>query len=426
MIDSIKLQFLTEVLGADGANALVKATQADPRLSNIIIPRTVMGWLSFIGDFNFTGQIPGIDNSSIELNKNEDSTYSGHVTISEDCLINLDKADIYRVTSAISVALGETAVIPDESVKNLVLFKLGTSIDSLAKAQEITKAVKKSNVRVTNISKSIGSISPGTPLKDGGFSYDHVLQPEHLKQNYSVKVTPVDNNKFEATLHQHGNPDPIGIVEADHKDGKLNPSVSTISQAHKGKGLGTAMYEALFAHGLHNGIHTIQGDIHSTDASKVHQRLAAKHGLEYNPTLNPGAPAKASTAYDSKFSAYKYILKSIAKADLPGKTAAPVPALDAKPPMGPQPANLKPKKPKLPTGIKAPTIKIGKSEADIKCVFCNDIQFKHNKLVGCACLSDLSKSVTTTSYKDGYVLDFENNFSKEAYLALSKYFRGEQ
>ncbi len=53
MIDSIKLQFLTEVLGADGANALVKATQADPRLSNIIIPRTVMGWLSFIGDLTY-------------------------------------------------------------------------------------------------------------------------------------------------------------------------------------------------------------------------------------------------------------------------------------------------------------------------------------------------------------------------------------
>lgn len=101
----------------------------------------------------------------------------------------------------------------------------------------------------------------------------------------------------------------------------LEPWNVLVDDEHRGKGLGLAMYEAAYAHAHHTlGASRVQGGEHSTAADAVHQKLAKKHGLEYESQLKPDA-AWASDQfgsngddkvgdYDGRFEPYEYMLKS--------------------------------------------------------------------------------------------------------------------
>jgi hypothetical protein len=207
--------------------------------------------------------------------------------------------------------------------------------------------------------------------------------------------------------------------------------VSVIAHEHKNKGLGQSMYEAMFAHGYHTGAHTIQGDIHSTSASKVHEKLANKHGLEYHATPAIGSKYPSaekwsqtpSSDYDQKFGPYKYTLKQeipMSKVDLPGKRAEQVKPLAPENKLQPSRQQVK-----LPgQSLRAPTLKISKGESELTCDVCSGVQFNNNKFVGCICFKDFAPLIKTATYKDGHVLEFKKGFDVEAYLVLSKYFRG--
>jgi hypothetical protein len=56
---------------------------------------------------------------------------------------------------------------------------------------------------------------------------------------------------------------------------------SELDSQYRGKGIGTSMYEAAYAHAKTQGINRVEGGFHSEDAHKVHQRLAQKHGFKY-------------------------------------------------------------------------------------------------------------------------------------------------
>jgi len=84
-------------------------------------------------------------------------------------------------------------------------------------------------------------------------------------------------------------------------------------------------------------------------------------------------------------------------------------------------------KTKLPIVAKQPklqSLSIDKSEAMTPCDMCGGVQFKNDKFVGCICLADLRKSVRTTTYSDGLVLEFEPGTDKEAARTLMRIFKG--
>jgi hypothetical protein len=98
---------------------------------------------------------------------------------------------------------------------------------------------------------------------------------------------------------------------AAYKRGDTYPTTgiephSELDPEYRGAGLGLAMYEAAFAHAKNAlGIDTVHGGIHSADAHKLHQRLAAKHGLEYQAEHNP-----TDTKDPYPYGHYSYTLKS--------------------------------------------------------------------------------------------------------------------
>lgn len=442
----IKHKFLSGILGKDGAQALKKAAQHDSRLEPVILPRAIIGWLNFISQYEYEGELPGVDNSYIEFTKNDDDTFSGSIAIGEE-VHEFENTDIYHVASAISVSIGEDSSEIEGDVRDLVLVRLGKSIDALAKAHEIGRTLaSRLNVPEEDLTKAISGIPKGV-MTDAGIpgsggsgethDYTHVLTPQHKQAGYQIKVVNYGkaqdgSTKLSAELRHKGKE--VGVLESYHhpQAGVLEPEVAMMEDAHKGKGLGQSMYEALFAHGYHNGVKQIEGGIHSTDASRVHSKLAGKHGMEYlaRPSTNPADPKSPlaagagprGTAFDRAFKPYKYTLKQelpMDKTDLPGKTHAPT---KQQGPIGPDAPRKQGKLPKPPT-FKAPSLKIGKTESSKVCDVCEGSQFSNNKFTGCICFRDLAKSIKTTAYSDGYALDFKTDFDKEAYMVLSKYFR---
>ena len=262
----VKQKFLAGVLGKDGASALRKAVQRDSRLDSIVLPRAVIGWLSFVSRYEFEGDIPGVDNSYIQFSKSEDGLFSGSVAIGE-FVVPFSKTDIYHLSSAILLALGEDEVSIDEDLKDLVLAKLGKSIDALAKAQEVAR---------------------------------------NLDKTLKTKKTKKEEEEEE-----------------------------------------------------------------------------------------------------------------LDKTDLPGKAHQPTKQQGPQAPV--PPVAVQPKIPK--TIKKVPALKITKTESEKPCSVCDGIQFKDGKFKGCMCFMDLAKGIKTTEYSDGFALDFQPGFDKEAYIVLSQYFR---
>lgn len=429
MAGNIKYKFLTGVLGVDGSNALRKAEKIDNRLKPIVVPRAIIGWLKFISNYEYEGCLPNLDNTYLHLHKNEFGNFDGSISI-DDEIHEFNNSDIYHIASAISVSIDEDLEVIDESVKDLVLVKLGKSIDTLIKAQELARTLDFRDKEAEDLTKAISSIPRGQSTGEG-YDYSHVLSPEHRKAGYSLHVVPVGENEHnEAKLESqlfHG-PKQVGVLEAYHlpRKGILQPDVAILEDEHKGKGLGQAMYEAMFAHGWHNGVRNIEGAVHSTEASRVHTKLAGKHGLEgYNPRKRARMPGRIGTAFDSAFGPYKYTLKNeidMGKSgvDLPGQTAKPIKQQGPTPPLAPsrkQTPEAKPAK------LKIPSLKIGKSESERVCNICGGKQFSNNKFIGCICFRSESPLIKTFTYSDGYVLEFGKDFSASMYITLSKYFR---
>ena len=101
---------------------------------------------------------------------------------------------------------------------------------------------------------------------------------------------------------------PVGFLTGTLLPDHLHIGTAELEDHWHGHGLGSAMYEALFAHAHHQGVKKVAGGTHSTSAHKVHQKLAQKHGLGYEakqvrPTTDEGRN-------DDAYGPYKYTLKS--------------------------------------------------------------------------------------------------------------------
>jgi hypothetical protein len=110
----------------------------------------------------------------------------------------------------------------------------------------------------------------------------------------------------------------------------------------------------------------------------------------------------------------------VKKTDLPGTTAKPNPQLAPVGPELPKKQQGQPPKPKLPKISR--TIKVEKSEASQPCPACGGQRFKNDKFVGCLCWVDVSKSISTTAYSDGYALEADSDVDKQTVIALMRDF----
>lgn len=176
---------------------------------------------------------------------------------------------------------------------------------------------------------SIGSIPRGKAIADpsgGGdaFDYSHVLKPEHLAGGYKIvvgsRLSDLGYTGLVADLYHKGRP--VGGVSAaidDDSPKEVAVDLADVNDDHRGKGLGTALYEAILAHARqqHNATH-VRGQSHSSMASRVHQRLAEKHGLNYKPEANVPSPKYPDMTtwgnmqpgdYDARFAPYRYTIK---------------------------------------------------------------------------------------------------------------------
>lgn len=398
-------QFLTEVLGPAGSAALEKAISREPRLSSALTPRAVLSWLSVVAQGRYTGTLPGVDDCQFNMCKAE-TGFDGSVTIGPE-LYTFKKSSIYHVGAALTVALGVDQAKVSESVHSKTLAKLGKSIDTLVKARI---------AHDQQLKKAIAAIAPGKEmappagLKAGGakhFDYSHVLSPGQRAAGYGMSVVhSPDSGTVIASLSHQGKR--AGQVKGSHFDNQLHIEDAEIDPEHQGKGLGQASYEALMAHGLHNGIKAVAGGIHSTSASKVHQALAQKHGLGYvqQPTPAPQLAAPNPSPYDAKYShqgyAIKAELKPTAKVEEPGQSNKPSAQMA---PVAPQAPNFQAAAPKP---LKKPKLSVTKSESLHKCNMCGRSTFNGDRFIGCLCFNDLARGVEVRKTEKGYDLTFKS------------------
>lgn len=150
-------EFLVEVLGPDGASALIKATERSQELGNALLPRSVLAWINTHSD-QFQGELPGT-NTAVAFSKSEEG-YSGYVGVGTD-MYRFTNATLFHVAASVSVALG-AAGEGVAAARGLHLENLGRSIDLLAKSQKLHKELDKKKA-AEELEKSKDKPAEGAP-----------------------------------------------------------------------------------------------------------------------------------------------------------------------------------------------------------------------------------------------------------------------
>lgn len=168
---------------------------------------------------------------------------------------------------------------------------------------------------------AIKDIRPGKPIDDTTYDYSHLIRSPLLRRNYRLTVThnvdPYQNDLgIKVQLHHRKEGYLVGYIEGgkdftESGEPAINPVHVTLrDKSIRGKGIGRAMYSALYAHAHHRfGIKNVAGGEHSTSAHRVHQKLAEQHGWDYEPEFEPPRErASSEHDFDSRYGPYGYKL----------------------------------------------------------------------------------------------------------------------
>lgn len=176
----------------------------------------------------------------------------------------------------------------------------------------------------SDLTKGVADIKPQGILPGNDVpthDYTHLLPAKHQAEGYMLGVSSNERGM----MSQFKDPDgyTVGHVKGLFtKPDKYEPAHEAVDQSaqgiephsnlndeHQGQGIGTAMYEATYAHAKNvHGLTHVLGGVHSAQAHALHQRLAAKHGFEYHGgrQIEPSFPGrKMPFPHDS----YAYALK---------------------------------------------------------------------------------------------------------------------
>lgn len=132
-----RAEFLTNVLGADGAAALSKAADRSEYLAQVIVPRTILAWLGARNEF--CGAIPGTSGRALRFDKSEVG-FTGAVSF-KDRDFQFQDATIFLVAGAVAATM-ELPSWTFDKVRNVELERLGKSIDLMARVRVIAEMAK--------------------------------------------------------------------------------------------------------------------------------------------------------------------------------------------------------------------------------------------------------------------------------------------
>ncbi len=176
------------------------------------------------------------------------------------------------------------------------------------------------------LDKGIEDLAPGEPVEQRigtlpahhqQYDYSHLLpeNQKHLKlivherpdqdssQEGNVRLS---SQLYDSTSNPKQQPLRVGMVVGKRKGDAIHPD-SNLYEDYHGKGLGQAMYEALYAHAYHKmGVREIHGGDHSAQADAAHKRLAVKHGFNYVSQANGEIDHEGKPRYGS----YNYPLST--------------------------------------------------------------------------------------------------------------------
>lgn len=409
-------KFLAAALGRDGAKALRKAVEREPQLAEVLIPRAIVGWLNFTAENEYEGTIPGVENSYVQFAKSEDG-FDGSISL-ESGTYSFEKSSVYHLAACIAMGLGLEPSSLDADVRDAVLVKLGKSIDTLTKAQVLMQELRSPKAaKVTRMTTHGHYHIEHNGTADRPYSVVHTRTGSPVQQGIAslADAQPIANwhqNRYQGTF----NPplakrvlDPSAGYQISHEHHDLGDEFLTAVTAHLG---GQRVGAALYSHkGGKLMPETIQVD-------PDHRRKGLGTALQNHAKQVTGKEVVRS--HDETPNGRAFHDATVQKVELPGKAHLPTPQQGPIGPTAPmkQPANAVAKPAK-----KLPSLAVGKSEADQACDMCGGHQFEGNKFRGCICFRELSKSVTTTAYGDGYVLTFKPTMDRESVQALMKAFR---
>lgn len=145
----------------------------------------------------------------------------------------------------------------------------------------------------------VEDIKRGKVIDDTETDYTHLL-PKYYRKKLELVVEIKPENMDSDTLTAFVSPK-IRLDKFGRRDlsgsvrGVLRPNGHRrellIEEAHltqglRGKGIGKAMYEALYREAHELGATHVKGGVHSSNAENVHRSLAAKHGWRYDASPN--------------------------------------------------------------------------------------------------------------------------------------------
>jgi 8-oxo-dGTP pyrophosphatase MutT (NUDIX family)/GNAT superfamily N-acetyltransferase len=166
---------------------------------------------------------------------------------------------------------------------------------------------------------AIKDLKPGkqTDPDSNEFDYSHMIKSPLLRRTYKLVVHHWPGDEYgdvaKASLVHRQTGNVAGFVEGSNEfvgtTRAINPSYAVIrDESIQGKGLGKALYSALFAHAHHVlGYKQVVGGEHSTSAHRVHEKLAEKHGWDYKPEFKP-RQAPQERPFDGEYGPYQYKL----------------------------------------------------------------------------------------------------------------------
>ena len=367
-MDSKKYNFLLDVLGVEGAQALKKAINQFCDLEGAVIPRAAWGWLETAPLDIYDGVIPG-QNSQLAFNKSE-AGFTGQIEIGNE-FYKFENATTSHLVAALALALDIDQERISASVKDLDLFRLGKNLDLLTKAHRISKLIKKEWLQ--------GGKGDGKRLSD--FDPDEVaigMKEEHEEHGGPDKVT-------EEIIVDH-------LTEDPHYYSKMKKGFSKVETKAKGNEAGSAV------EGQGKGI--------------MAQGPAAKPREPQQPELPTKQPAMKKPTGHKSVGANSNVEK-IKVASMP-KTMGEVPQVKV------DGVKNEVKLPKIKMSEKpmCKTIKITKSQSLKPCGVCGERQFNGSVFGGCLCFQALSKSISSREIGGVIELTFGSNLDKDSVLTI--------
>jgi hypothetical protein len=164
-MDKASFQFLSAVLGDDGASALQKAAERSSELSSVLVPRAILAWLNTAGRYDFEGEVPGIENSYISFSKSSKG-FDGSVDMYGE-RYEFEGASMFHLAASVATVVGidhELGV----GVRDSDIERLGKSIDLLARTRLLSSELAKSKIECIGAEQcKTEGCKHGEPLEKG-------------------------------------------------------------------------------------------------------------------------------------------------------------------------------------------------------------------------------------------------------------------